>query len=91
MPDVATADPTLRRFRAALHELYGDRPERVVLYGSRTRGDAYEDSDHDVAVFLCDMADRAAEMDRLADLSTNHCRGRWPVDPRDAVSRRGVQ
>jgi uncharacterized protein len=42
----------------------------VVLYGSRTRGDAYEDPDYDVAVFLRDMADRAAEMDRLADLST---------------------
>jgi uncharacterized protein len=70
MPAVATANPILKRFRAALHELYGDRAERVVLYGSRTRGDAYEDSDYDVAVFLRDMADRAAEMDRLADLST---------------------
>jgi uncharacterized protein len=70
MPAVATANPILKRFRAALHELYGDRAERVVLYGSRTRGDAYEDSDYDVAVFLHDMADRATEMDRLADLST---------------------
>jgi uncharacterized protein len=66
MPAVATIDPILKRFRAALHELYGDWAERVVLYGSRTRGDAYEDSDYDVAVFLRDMADRAAEMDRLA-------------------------
>jgi predicted nucleotidyltransferase len=37
-------DPILKRFRAALSELYGDRAERVVLFGSRTRGDAYEDS-----------------------------------------------
>jgi uncharacterized protein len=70
MPRPAIDDPILKRFRAALDELYGDRAERVVLFGSRARGDAHEDSDYDVAVFLRDMADRAAEMNRLADLST---------------------
>ena len=50
--------------------MYGERAERVVLFGSRARGDAHKDSDYDVAVFLRDMADRAAEMNRLADLST---------------------
>jgi len=64
-------DPILRRFRAALDLMYGERIERVVLFGSRARGDAREDSDYDVAVFLRDMADRFAEMDRLADLGTN--------------------
>ena len=64
-------DPILRRFRAALDEMYGDRIERVVLFGSRARGDASADSDYDVAVFLRDMADRFAEMDRLADLGTD--------------------
>jgi hypothetical protein len=44
------ADPVLKRFRAALDTLYGDRIERVVLFGSRARGDARED--YDVAVFL---------------------------------------
>jgi predicted nucleotidyltransferase len=63
-------DPILKRFRAALDEMYGERLERVVLFGSRARGDARENSDYDVAVFLRDMADRFAEMDRLADLST---------------------
>ena len=43
----------------------------MVLFGSRARGDAHEDSDYDVAVFLRDMADRFAEMDRLADLGTD--------------------
>src|SRR5271169_1109926 len=64
-------DPILKRFRAALYEIYGERIERVVLFGSRARGDAREDSDYDVAVFLRDMADRFAEMDRLADLGTD--------------------
>ena len=33
-------------------------------------GDAHEESDYDVAVFLRDMPDRIAELYRLADLST---------------------
>jgi predicted nucleotidyltransferase len=41
-------DPILKRFRAGLDKLYGDRIERVVLFGSRARGDAHEDSDYDI-------------------------------------------
>ncbi|MGO8801135.1 MAG: nucleotidyltransferase domain-containing protein [Roseiarcus sp.] len=48
-------DPVLSRFRAALDEAYGERIERVVLFGSRARGDARPDSDYDVAVFLKDL------------------------------------
>lgn len=51
-------DPVLSRFRAALDKLYGDRIERVVLFGSQARGDAQGDSDYDVAVFLRDLTDR---------------------------------
>ena len=50
MPTPALDDPILTRFRAALDKIYGDRIERVVLFGSRARGDAHEDSDYDVAV-----------------------------------------
>jgi predicted nucleotidyltransferase len=75
MSPAAVADPILRRFRAALDEMYGDRIERVVLYGSRARGDAGEESDYDVAVFLKDLQEsdpsaRWRELDRLADLGT---------------------
>jgi uncharacterized protein len=65
-----TSDPVLRRFREALGQLYGNRLERVVLYGSRARGNARADSDYDVAVFLRDMDNRDPELYRLADLST---------------------
>jgi predicted nucleotidyltransferase len=70
MPPAVVADPILQRFRTALEEIYGARLERVVLYGSRARGDAHNESDYDVAVFLREMPDRWQELDRLADLST---------------------
>ena len=64
-------DPVLVRFRAALKALYGERVERVVLFGSRARGDAMPDSDYDVAVFLNDLDDSWKEADRIADIETD--------------------
>ena len=64
-------DPILKRFRTALEALYGDRIERVVLFGSRARGDAQQDSDYDVAVVLRSLADRWQEVDRIVPLVTD--------------------
>ena len=61
-------DPVLVRFRAALDSLYGARLDRVVLFGSRARGEGGRSSDYDVAVFLRSLPDRWLEFDRLADL-----------------------
>jgi len=61
-------DPVLNRFRHALDDLYGDQIDRVVLFGSRARGDSNQDSDYDIAVFLKSFADRWKEFDRLAAL-----------------------
>jgi len=66
----ASGDPVLKRFRAALDEVYGNRLERVVLYGSRARGDARHESDYDVAVFLKDPASFWEESGRLAEIET---------------------
>ncbi len=64
---MAKADPTvIAEFKAALKEAYGDRIERVVLYGSRARGDATGDSDYDIAVFLRDLDSPADEFYPLA-------------------------
>lgn len=71
MATKAPDDPVLKRFRTAVAEIYGDRLERVVLFGSRARGDAQPDSDYDIAVFLRDMSDRCVEMNRLADVATD--------------------
>jgi predicted nucleotidyltransferase len=61
-------DPVLDRFRHEIHAMYGDQIDRVLLFGSRARGDAGMDSDYDVAIFLKSFADRWQEFDRLAAL-----------------------
>jgi len=68
MAETAPSDPVLKRFRAAQDEIYGSRLERVVLFGSRARGESRTDSDYDIAVFLTTLPDRWAELDRLAKL-----------------------
>ena len=52
MSEKSAADPVLIRFRSAIDAIYGERVERLVLFGSRARGDAKLDSDYDIAVFL---------------------------------------
>ncbi len=64
----AINDPVLKRYMAALDEIYGERIDKVVLFGSRARGDEQQDSDYDVAVFLKALPDRWQELDRLANL-----------------------
>jgi uncharacterized protein len=64
-------DPLLKRFRSTLAQIYGQRLERVMLYGSRARGDARDESDYDIAVFLRDYTPgTSTELYRLADLSS---------------------
>jgi predicted nucleotidyltransferase len=70
MPANAKDEAILTRVRAALAQLYGDRLERVVLYGSRARGDHCPDSDYDVAVFIKDPCTLTEELDKLATLTT---------------------
>jgi uncharacterized protein (UPF0332 family)/predicted nucleotidyltransferase len=70
-PAEILADPVVIELREALDRMYGDRLERVVLFGSRARGDAHSESDYDVAVFLKELANRRVEACRLADLSSD--------------------
>jgi len=64
-------DSVLTRFRAALDDVYGERIERVVLFGSRARGDERPDSDYDVAVFLKGLNNFGQESRRIAEIETD--------------------
>lgn len=67
---MSTTDPVLTRLRHDLDAAFGDRIERVVLYGSRARGDAQADSDYDVAVFLKNYTNRQHERPYLSSIET---------------------
>jgi predicted nucleotidyltransferase len=41
------------------------RPQKIILFGSRARGDAREDSDVDLLVIVREAKDRVGEMVRL--------------------------
>src|SRR3984957_5093512 len=90
MPTALATDPALSRFRQALHEMYGNRLARAVLFGSRARGDARPDSDYDVAVFLKSPPDRWVELDRLARLRVRVPLLLWRRNLARGVRRMGV-
>ena len=72
---MAVFDPILKDFRAALDAVYGERLDRVVLFGSRARGDARPDSDYDVAVFLkAYQGDRWVESDTISTVAARFLR-----------------
>ena len=65
-PDLSLAREYKRRVEGA----FNGRVAKIVLYGSRARGDARPDSDWDIAVFL-DGEPTSDDLDRLSDLGTD--------------------
>src|SRR5450631_3697953 len=65
-------DPIMSRFHAALDKIFGEQVERVVLFGSRSHGDARPDSDYDVAIFLRDPIGFGEEMRKIAGNRFGH-------------------
>ena len=53
-----------------LKKLYGDNLSRVILYGSKARGDATEDSDIDIMIVLKDVKDKSKELEKVIKLTT---------------------
>ncbi len=61
--------PILARLRAGLEALYGQRLVRVVLFGSRARGDAVGGSDIDVLIVLQGPVHPGEEIERTGELT----------------------
>jgi predicted nucleotidyltransferase len=64
------------RYRARVLAAFGGQVERIVLFGSRVRGDLHEDSDWDFAVYLdreprSDDGERLHEIDRTLTLEVD--------------------
>lgn len=84
----------LEGFVSDLREAYAARLARVVLYGSRARGDADEGSDVDVLVVLDDCVDFWTEHRRIGDIAVKVSEGAdtivsaMPIGRRDFEQRR---
>lgn len=59
----------LRELRRRLEELYGDRLAKVVLFGSRARGDAGPDSDLDIMIVLRGEVNYETERNRVLPIT----------------------
>lgn len=59
----------LTKLKQCLVELYGDRLEQLILYGSQARGEATADSDVDVLIVLKDSVNPGNEIARTGQLT----------------------
>lgn len=56
-----------------LRKLYGDNLSRLILYGSKARGDAEPESDIDILLVLKKMGSRFNEIERVGEIRTPIC------------------
>ena len=61
----------LDRFVEGMRQVYAERLDRVVLYGSRARGEAVNGSDIDTLVVLDRCDDFWAEFDRIKEIASD--------------------
>ncbi len=62
----------LAAFKREVEEALPGRVTRVTLFGSRARGDAGQDSDYDVAVFVSDSRDDMKVRHTVSDIAYPH-------------------
>jgi predicted nucleotidyltransferase len=62
----------IRTFCRNVSQALPNRVSKVMLFGSRARGEAMGGSDYDVAVFVDNYGDRRATDHLLADIAYDH-------------------
>jgi uncharacterized protein len=71
----------LREFRREAECALPGRVKRVVLFGSRARGEGKKDSDYDVAVMVQDLSNRRSVDHALADAAYRHILAGFHIRP----------
>ena len=69
----------LKAFKREVEKALPGQVTEMRLFGSRARGDATEDSDYDVAVFLRGNADRFETLRILSDIAFPHMLGGYDI------------
>ena len=67
---------SLVNLKKSVHEIAGDRLIKMVLYGSRVRGDYSEDSDTDIAIVVRGLSREMKHrmLSRVADIEFEYLR-----------------
>lgn len=60
----------IKEFKDEVHNLYGTRLKKILLYGSWARGNATDSSDIDLAIIFEGKIIPGVEIDRLIDIIT---------------------
>ena len=60
----------LERFTAELRDLYGQRLDSIILYGSRARGEGGPESDVDTLIVLNPLGDFWEEFGRISPIAS---------------------
>ena len=68
-------------FKREVERALPGRVTGMTLFGSRARGQAAQDSDYDVAVFVRDLSDRFEVLDLLSDLAYPHMLEGFCISP----------
>ena len=90
-PAHAAAHPALQEFKRRIHEALPGRISRVVLFGSRARGDYRDESDWDVAVFFRGGYEPRTDLRVLTDATLPFLDEDIVINPLGFDERRYVQ